>query len=529
MAHPAPPIGLEDPFVRPPAALTAFPRDATHPDIGQRMRALSHTSLSRLNSAKIRRGSESASPGSRKTPPIYSFVRSSSLKQLNNVSVSTSSLVSLNISPLHTINPAGSSAGTRKGPDLSPASRSKVQQSLIQAGISASSHFNYSIGPALLSKPIRVAPIPPSHTVQRENGPTSPPSISVHSTTPQHGLISTEFVVMNDGPISPLTPVQAIHHCPARPPSTGPYLEQFTLFGDLPAELQQEIWSIAISVQYYNEKRFLRVAPDSESLERTDDESTDAQLRIISDVHRRPRMVPTLLHACHYSRKEAIKGYELWGCADPITYEDNDAKIYVKMDIDAFFFGDADLENFWVFHTLMNESEPETEDADDTARTNFVEQIGMIKHFTFDYELWIQILEYDALWLANFDSANQLTIAVRNPNHEDLKKDYALRFMRPVIPGTFRNEAARIISAMTFRYLGESRHELSEMNWPESGRLQINVRSLSTGPSIGNSAEDEYLLEDVLIEGNRSGLISDRYLESRLTVIHQDHSFAFDG
>lgn len=91
------------------------------------------------------------------------------------------------------------------------------------------------------------------------------------------------------------------------------------------------------------EKRFLRVAPDSESLERNDNDSEVAQIRIISDIHRRPRLVPSLLHACHYSRKEAIKGYELWGCADPVTYEANSAKVYVKVDIDSFFFGDADL------------------------------------------------------------------------------------------------------------------------------------------------------------------------------------------
>ncbi|KAH9221512.1 hypothetical protein DL95DRAFT_381791 [Leptodontidium sp. 2 PMI_412] len=190
---------------------------------------------------------------------------------------------------------------------------------------------------------------------------------------------------------SPLfvAPVPAVHQLPAQA-LPRPFLTTFASFPRLPTELQQEIWSVAIAVQYYMEKRFLRVAPDSESLERNDNDSEVAQIRIISDIHRRPRLVPSLLHACHYSRKEAIKGYELWGCADPVTYEANSAKVYVKVDIDSFFFGDADLGDFWALHTFINESEPDDATADDTARTKFIEQIGLIKHFTFDNELWNQ-------------------------------------------------------------------------------------------------------------------------------------------
>lgn len=125
-------------------------------------------------------------------------------------------------------------------------------------------------------------------------------------------------------------------------------------------------WSIAIAFQYYKEKRLLRVAPDPKSLDRTDDDAEDAQLRIISDIHRRPRLVPSLLHVCQYTRNEASKGYELWGCADPITYEKNNSKVYVKVDIDAFFFGDADL---------VSEQQPQT------LRINSILAVSKLEYF----------------------------------------------------------------------------------------------------------------------------------------------------
>jgi len=55
------------------------------------------------------------------------------------------------------------------------------------------------------------------------------------------------------------------------------------------------------------------------------------------------------------------------------------------------------------------------------------------------------VLEYDSLWLANLDSTNQITVAIRNPNHEQFRKDYALSHLKLIVQSTFAEEAAQII------------------------------------------------------------------------------------
>ncbi|KAI6714500.1 hypothetical protein JHW43_003014 [Diplocarpon mali] len=250
---------------------------------------------------------------------------------------------------------------------------------------------------------------------------------------------------------------------------------KFTVFKKLPLEMQYMIWSIAIATQH-QEKRLLRVARDSPTLERTIDNATTARLLIISDIYRRKRLVPTLLHTCKYSRQEALKNYELWGCVDPLTFEMNKASVYVKLDIykDIFFFGDAPVEDFWLLDTLINSSSPSSAKADDEARHIMLPQLSYIKHFAFDWELWCEILETEALWLCNLDSAKEITVAIRNPNHEQSEVDYALCRLRSVQPGTWPDESIKFTIAT-----------LSMDN--------------SASEALGNTAKDELYLEEVLV------------------------------
>src|SRR6187402_3169486 len=75
----------------------------------------------------------------------------------------------------------------------------------------------------------------------------------------------------------------------------------FTIFPCLPLEIKQMIWTMACQTQR-EETRLLRVAPDPDSCERTSPESRNVKLGIISDASRAAYPIPSMLHACSYSR-----------------------------------------------------------------------------------------------------------------------------------------------------------------------------------------------------------------------------------
>ncbi|KAK0119139.1 hypothetical protein ONS96_012206 [Cadophora gregata f. sp. sojae] len=406
--------GLEDPFTGPRAVTVRSSRSTSFRARGQRtMSALSQTLASRLNSAKAQsrpspdQKSFSDSTSLPRSPVAIYFPQQSSIPVASNLTLeqgrpAINRSFSANTTRSSSVKISGSQVAPRKSTSGLPSSSVFANNSDFKSGPqrSLSGPYKASSHPALRSnvRKSSLAANLPAREV--ENKPVARRSTSnstvAHtpssSPTTQRVLgtaVSTSILVQTHSSSSVPT-VAAVHQLPPLLAPQVPHLKAFTVFPQLPMELQQEIWSIAIAVQYHQEKRFLRVAPDPKSLDRTDDDAEHSQLRIISDIHRRPRLVPSLLHVCQHTRHEAIKGYELWGCTDPITYDTNDAKVYVKVDVDSFFFGDADLDDFWVLHTFFKESEPENADADDTARGNFIEQIGLIKHFTFDYELWIQ-------------------------------------------------------------------------------------------------------------------------------------------
>ncbi|KAH7417269.1 hypothetical protein BKA64DRAFT_295430 [Cadophora sp. MPI-SDFR-AT-0126] len=364
--------GLEDPFTGPRTASTRSSRTAAVRARGQQtMSALSQTLSSRLNSAKaqsapaqdhkassdfppcprspvainpVERSGSSMVPslnvtlGARPTAPIRSFSASQPPSSRTNVS-DTHGALRGSASSLSTSSSPVNSNTAQMGPQRSisgpsevssqPSLRSNVRKSSIAINQPAPDGVTQPAAPVARPRPsTNVIAQCPSSSPTSQRGPGSE--------TPTRMLAQGQSS-------SPVPTVAAVHEMPPLPAGRVPYLKGFTVFPNLPTELQQEIWSIAIAVQYHKEKRFLRVAPDPKTLDRTDDDAEVAQLRIIADIHRRPRLVPSLLHVCQYTRNEAIKGYELWGCADPITYEKNHAMVYVKVDIDTFFFGDADL------------------------------------------------------------------------------------------------------------------------------------------------------------------------------------------
>lgn len=97
------------------------------------------------------------------------------------------------------------------------------------------------------------------------------------------------------------------------------------------------------------------------------------------------------------------------------------------------------------------------------------------------------------------DSAKELTVAIRNPNHEQLDKDFPLFRMRAIAAGTIRGESAALAMAMTHKAYAESKEELAEMNWPED-KIRFSVATLSLGPDLlGNTLQDERYYEDVLM------------------------------
>ncbi|PVH88225.1 hypothetical protein DL98DRAFT_192850 [Cadophora sp. DSE1049] len=404
--------GLEDPFTGPQPASARSSRSTTVRARGQQnMSALSQTLSSRLNSAKSRSSSVQDHKAAFGSSPLHPHP--TAITPVQQIGISTAS----NLIATFGARPAAPSRSVSA--NTMPSSRTAINDARVAprrstSGIPLSSILTSNNGAQRsLSGPSKASSHPALRSNVRKGSITANQAVLVGAAQPvvrpsmstsaiahapssprtsQRDLGSAAPTSMLIQPhiSSPVATVPAVHQLQQLPTGQVPYLKRFTVFPQLPTELQQEIWSIAIAVQYHKEKRFLRVAPDPKSLDRTDDDAEVSQLRIISDIHRRPRLVPSLLHVCQYTRREAIKGYELWGCADPITYEKNDAKVYVKVDIDTFFFGDADLGDFWVFHTFIKESEPENASADDTARGNFIEQIGLIKHFTIDYELWIQ-------------------------------------------------------------------------------------------------------------------------------------------
>ncbi|KUJ22344.1 uncharacterized protein LY89DRAFT_680476 [Mollisia scopiformis] len=183
---------------------------------------------------------------------------------------------------------------------------------------------------------------------------------------------------------------------------------KFTLFPDLPLEMQQKILSFACLAQQA-EKRFLRVARDTEEEFQQRNNNNDYTLRIYYEGIGGPRLVPSMLHVCRYSRALLLDHYQLVSCTDMLSGSEVERNIYVNLDEDIFFFGDLHPAHFKALRILVfhpDEREP----------LNFGLDTGKrIKNLAVDWEIYREMMKTDPSWLL---SVNPDTIFIGDSGYQ---------------------------------------------------------------------------------------------------------------
>jgi hypothetical protein len=217
----------------------------------------------------------------------------------------------------------------------------------------------------------------------------------------------------------------------------------FSLFPFLPVELQNEIWKDAFDTQQ-SEGRILCVAPDY--MKWTTEGANQPRICIIRS-KANPVPIPTLLHACRYTRALALASYDVWPLVDTPLYGRRDIAaaldpeslskfVYVNKKFDTFFiagtqhgvwFVDLILEylsrdeagrkaitetrihNFQRLSKIMDETS-------DEARILFFQQFSKIRNYAFDLSVILYLLKdgsLSSLW-RSLDS-EKITIIMRHP------------------------------------------------------------------------------------------------------------------
>ncbi len=272
----------------------------------------------------------------------------------------------------------------------------------------------------------------------------------------------------------------------------------------LGALILTSIRSIA-SLAQQAEARILRIAADASGYLRSDTDADDVALSIIYGKGSRICLVPSLFHTCRYSRALSKKAYTLWPCANPVTYSRNGANIYVNKAHDIFYFGDREVEDFWLLDATMCET---LDYVDETAISNFLDIMHGIRNIGMDWEIYSEAeWDYDddqqcrLMWLGHFLMSNphfrQLTLGIRNPNRgrAPLHNNFKLR---DITPGTIRFHCSKVVSELarddlvTFQEL----FPLRPFRWelPE-----LRVIDLSPSSRNENSAKDLVYVRNIFL------------------------------
>jgi hypothetical protein len=182
-----------------------------------------------------------------------------------------------------------------------------------------------------------------------------------------------------------------------------PPLTSFSLFPDLPTELQRQIWQIAIvSEAEESAPRNQRIAPDPPEFKRELGGDEKIQLSIINQPHE----LPTLLQVCSTSRECAERIYTRWP-----RY--SGGYIYVDKARDIFHFAEKEFRRFWLLGALHARNVAHATISDHIALSCFKDQVNGVRHLAFDFQIWkdLQQKECRPCLYTFFDDMKTMTIA----------------------------------------------------------------------------------------------------------------------
>jgi hypothetical protein len=183
-------------------------------------------------------------------------------------------------------------------------------------------------------------------------------------------------------------------------------LVQFTLFPNLPVEIQHEIWALAAYEQVDSlPRRIQAIAPDGVAESRRLP-TLDSNLRyrpktfypeIQLRLHHRSHSLPALFSACSASRDAIKKLYSVWEKKDG-------GSVYVNKKKDVIFFGGS-LVDYWFLMTLENLGTPWCREDDQIALLQFMAQLRGCRNVAFEvhaWPLWRQTSQKILHWLQAF-------------------------------------------------------------------------------------------------------------------------------
>ncbi|KAH7412783.1 hypothetical protein BKA64DRAFT_337492 [Cadophora sp. MPI-SDFR-AT-0126] len=223
----------------------------------------------------------------------------------------------------------------------------------------------------------------------------------------------------------------------------------FHSFKALPNEIKHQIWNYTCKEEARNNARIQRIAKDP--LDEVKLLSKPLELRILAQKRYR---VPSLLHVCRDSRLEAKCHWNLWRCAEPLTYHDDGTFIYVSKEHDTFYFADGVPTDFWILSSFVGipEDIPNIEEED----TKKIEKLWRecakdINHFAVDWWCWLKATTFcDWTWMGGFGLSEQgdLTIVIKNPHDPGPIPEfspYVETRLKEVTLGTVRAKAVDFI------------------------------------------------------------------------------------
>lgn len=212
-------------------------------------------------------------------------------------------------------------------------------------------------------------------------------------------------------------------------------------------------------------------------------------LRIYYEKSGSPPLVPSMIHACSYSRSQALKNYTLLPCVDIVTGREIDKSIYVNINQDTFFFGDKHPSGFTAFNDLLGI----VRNSNDPSNFDF-EVFKSIKNLALDWDIFKTIIDREPRCLLNI-KPEKVTILVRNPTREvnDSRPSYAHR-MRGIRRGTCRDNVACGILVLADLFTDC----LVELEDPTYKPPYFQVADLSRRSAEENSLEDRQELDGLL-------------------------------
>lgn len=285
-----------------------------------------------------------------------------------------------------------------------------------------------------------------------------------------------------------------------QPPEVKPLIA-FRIFGNLPVEVIEEIWSFACHQEAFARAFIVRIAPDPlYGLRKIE----HAKIRVLCP---EPCAVPAMLQVCKSARKVALKHWSLWPCASLSTNDPDGTNVYVNKTHDTFYFGASEPTKFWFLNCLEGPlGAGETQDVRDAALLIFTSILENTRHWAFDWWVWFKIFVIEGSnWIRNLHGMQEMTLVIRNPTPWKYTK---------IIPkfcgataGTIRAESVKNILAWMYEGEGDARYmyfnHLSEEQLANGWQLipipPLNILAILGKDEVNdeNSQEDRIFLDTV--------------------------------